>query len=127
MTVVGIDACRQIVLLVVEQSQNSRGMTVAEAADLLSRRFAVRDAIVLGAAGDAQLATTEEGVLTEPVVASYAEHAAQQIPDHLLGETLRGRVIRARPVPSYVEFRLSTEAHPHTLRLPASAEPAGMA
>lgn len=127
MTVIGIDESEQVVLLVVERSEHSRGMTVAEAADLLRRRFAVRDAIVLGAAGDAQLATTEEGVLTEPFVAPYARHSAREIPDELLGDALRGRPVWARPVPSYVEFRLCAGAHAHALRLPPSAEPAGMA
>ena len=100
-------------------------MTVAEAAELLSRRFAVRDAIVLGAAGDAQLATTEEGVLTQPVVASYAQPSARRVPDRLLCEGLRDREVWARPVPSYVEFRI-TAATDYAL-LPPSAVPAGMA
>lgn len=126
MAVVGIDARRQVVLLVVERSNQSRGMTVAEAADLLSRRFAVRDAIVLGAAGDAQLATTEEGVLTDPFVAPHAKHVARRIPDALLGEALRGRAVWARPVPSYVEFRLPDDSHyPRALQRPGSAEPSG--
>lgn len=127
MTVIGIDKCGRIVLLVVERSAFSRGMTVEEAADLPSRRFGVIDAIVLGAAGDAQLATTEEGVLTEPLIASHAEHTARHIPDHLLAEHLQGRQIRARPVPCYVQFEL-TGASPHRyLGAGRSAEPAGMA
>lgn len=110
MTIIGIDRLGHVVLLVVEQSERSRGLTVDEAADLLGTRFAVRDAIVLGAAGDAQLATTEEGVLIEPFIAAHAQQVARQVPNHLLSERIRGRAIWARPVPSYVEFRLSLDA-----------------
>lgn len=125
MTVVGIDRYDQVVLMVVERSADSRGMTVAEAADLLRRRFGVQEAVVLGAAGDAQLATTEEGFLTEPLVAPYARPSARQIPDELLHERLRGRPVWARPVPCYVQFDLvASDLARHGRRSP---EPMGMA
>jgi hypothetical protein len=126
MTVIGIDVCGRVVLLVVERSRHSRGMTVAEAADLLSRRFAVRDAIVLGAAGDAQLATTEEGVLTEPLVASHARPSARRVPDELLSGDLRGREVYARPVPCYVQFELTEIEHAHEKRPLARKQPAAI-
>ena len=90
MTVMGLDAKGDVVLLVVEKSHRSRGITVAEAARLLRRRFDVRDAIVLGAAGDSQLATTAEGFLTVPLVADYAKATARRIPDDLLCAELEG-------------------------------------
>ena len=77
---------------------------------------------MLGAAGDAQLATTEEGFLTEPLVASHAKESAQQVPDHLLHGRLRGRAVWARPVPCYVQFdlvasELSSRSCPSTERI----------
>jgi Phosphodiester glycosidase len=122
MTVVGIDAFGQVVLLVVERSRFSGGMTVEEAAVLLRRRFQVQDAIVLGAA---QLATTEEGFLTEPLIAEHAIPTARRIPDELLAPDLKGRDIYARPVPCYVVFELTDCPSWHSLR--ALDEPAGMA
>lgn len=112
MTVIGIDKSGDIVLLVVEKSDRSRGMTVAEADRLLRRRFAVQDAIVLGAAGDAQLATTAEGFLTVPFVASYAKAAARRIPDTMLNPELAGRAAYARPVPCYVILHLGRSGPP---------------
>ena len=102
-----------MVLLVVEKSHRSRGITVAEAARLLRRRFHVRDAIVLGAAGDAQLATTAEGFLTVPLVTDYARSAARAVPDDLLCDELKGQPVHARPVPCYVLLR------PHGAEAPA--------
>jgi hypothetical protein len=107
MTVIGLDRRGDIVLLVVERSQRSPGMTVDEAAVLLSERFHVRDAIVLGAAGDAQLATTHEGLLVEPWVTRYAKDAARPVRPDLLHPKLRRRGVWARPVPSYVAFLLN--------------------
>jgi hypothetical protein len=105
MTVIGVNVERNVVLLVVERSERSRGMTVAEAAEFLRRRFAVRDAIVLGAAGDAQLATTDEGFLTAPFVAPYARAVAKQIPNDLLCHGLKNQTQFARPIPCYVILR----------------------
>ena len=105
MTVVGIDVWDQVVLLVVEQSDRSVGMTVAEAADLLKERFLVRDAIVLGAAGDAQLATTDEGFLVAPLIAPRVEEVAQEIPGELIAVNLGGKPPRARPVPCFIVLR----------------------
>lgn len=123
MTVIGINGQGQVVLMVVERSADSRGMTVAEAADLLRRRFNVEDAIVLGAAGDAQLATTEEGFLTEPLVAEYAKSSARAVPDDLLHERLRGQPVSARPIPCFVQFDLvATDEGRHTRR----SEPPGV-
>jgi hypothetical protein len=113
MTVIGLDEGGNVVLLVVEKSTRSRGITVAEAARLLRRRFNVRDAIVLGAAGDSQLATTAEGFLTVPFVADYARSAARRIPDDLLCDELKGQPVHARPVPCYVLLR------PHGASMPA--------
>ena len=109
MTVMGLAANGDVVLLVVEKSNRSRGITVAEAARLLRRRFEVRDAIVLGAAGDSQLATTAEGFLTVPLVADYARSAARRIPDDLLCDELKGQPAYARPVPCYVILRPMAE------------------
>ena len=109
MTVIGLDVKNRVVLLVVEKSHRSRGITVAEAARLLRRRFEVRDAIVLGAAGDSQLATTAEGFLTVPLVAEYARSAARRIPDELLCDELKGKPAYARPVPCYVVLRPTVE------------------
>jgi hypothetical protein len=114
MTVIGLDSEGRVVLLVVEKSHRSRGITVAEAARLLRRRFHVRDAIVLGAAGDAQLATTAEGFLTVPLVTDYARSAARTVPDELLCDELKGQHVHARPVPCYVLLR------PHGAEAPAS-------
>jgi hypothetical protein len=115
MTVIGLDSEGRVVLLVVEKSHRSRGITVSEAARLLRRRFDVRDAIVLGAAGDAQLATTAEGFLTVPLVADYARSAARTIRDDLLCDELKGKPVHARPVPCYVLLR------PHGVDVPAAA------
>jgi hypothetical protein len=109
MTVIGLDQDDNVVLMVVEKSWRSRGLNVAEAARLLRRHFGVRDAIVLGAAGDAQLATTTEGFLTVPLVAPYAHDVARPIPDHMLSSGLGGAV-SARPVPCYVVLRPSVQA-----------------
>jgi Phosphodiester glycosidase len=114
MTVIGLDSEGRVVLLVVEKSHRSRGITVAEAARLLRRRFHVRDAIVLGAAGDAQLATTAEGFLTVPLVTDYARSAARTVPDDLLCDELKGQPVHARPVPCYVLLR------PHGTEGPAA-------
>ncbi|MBL8927273.1 MAG: hypothetical protein JNM77_13700 [Pseudonocardia sp.] len=64
---------------------------------------------MLGAAGDSQLATTEEGFLTVPFVADYARSAARRIADDLLCDELKGQPAYARPVPCYVLFRASPE------------------
>lgn len=124
MTVIGLDGDGKVVLLVVEKSTRSRGITVAEAARLLRRRFKVRDAIVLGAAGDSQLATTEEGFLTVPFVADYARSAARRIADDLLCDELKGQPAYARPVPCYVLFRASPE--PTTGRRPGTPSAGGV-
>ena len=69
LTVVGVDLWGRLVLLVDRAVRPGRGHdrrrggTPAPGGD-----FQVGDAIVLGAAGDAQLATTEEGFLTAPLV-----------------------------------------------------------
>jgi Phosphodiester glycosidase len=118
MTVIGLDETNNVVLLVVEKSHRSRGMNVAEAARLLRRRFAVRDAIVLGAAGDAQLATTLEGFLTVPLVAPYARDAARPIPDDMLSSGL-GNAVSARPVPCYVVLRPSVPSRGASTRPPS--------
>jgi hypothetical protein len=107
MTVVGLNRDHDIVLLVVERTAYSPGMTVARAADLLATRFDVRDAIVLGAAGDTQLATTEEGFLITPFIADYAQSAARAVPPHLLSAQLSGVSVWARPVPSYVLLQIT--------------------
>ncbi len=107
MTVVGLNRHHDIVLLVVERTAYSPGMTVARAADLLVTRFDVRDAIVLGAAGDTQLATTEEGFLITPFIADYAQSAARPVPPHMLCAQLFGASVWARPVPSYVLLQIN--------------------
>jgi hypothetical protein len=129
MTVIGLNQDDNVVLLVVEKSWRSRGLNVAEAARLLRRHFAVRDAIVLGAAGDAQLATTTEGFLTVPLVAPYAHDVARPIPDDMLSSGLGGAVF-ARPVPCYVVLRPSApvveSARPTTTRAAGAAVTSGV-
>lgn len=109
MTVLGVDLWGGVVVLVVEKSdetsKRSAGMTVAEAADLLIRRFLVTDAIVLGAAGDAQLATTDEGFLIAPLVEKHVQTVAKKLPEELLGRNLEALQPCARPVPCYVVLR----------------------
>jgi hypothetical protein len=121
MTVIGVDWSGRVVLLVVEKSYRSVGMTVAEVADLLIRQLDVTDAIVLGAAGDAQLATTDEGFLTTPLVEKHARPASRRIPWKLIARDLKAWrpglrawrrglkawLMRARPVPCYVVLRPS--------------------
>ena len=103
MTAMGVDRDGCAVVAVVEQSKRSPGISLAGMATLL-QRFEVGDAVILGAAGDAQLATTEEGFLVAPLVTSYARAAARRIPDEWRHAELGKRPIYARPVPSTVTF-----------------------
>lgn len=112
MTVIGLGVDGDVVLLVAERSARSRGINLAEAADLLRRHFSVRDALVLGAAGDAQLATTAEGFLTAPLVAPYARAAARPIPPDQFCHGLGVDQAWARPVPCFVLLRLSNICRP---------------
>jgi hypothetical protein len=96
LTAVGVDERGDALLLVAEQSSRSLGLTVASAARVL-RRLGARDALALGAAGDAQLATTEEGFLVTPLVAPYASADAQPLADRHLSPCVPSGA--ARPVP----------------------------
>lgn len=120
MTVVGVRDDGDILLLVVERQDRPHrpgGITVDEAATLMIS-FHAEDAIVLGAAGDAQLATTREGVLTRPYVAPYAKAAAEKIPEHLLcREEVGDGEVLARPIPCYLLFQHRVAP------LPAPVEP----
>lgn len=105
-TSIGLDGHGAIVVMVVEASGRSRGATIAEIAELLSK-LGVQDAIALGAAGDAQLATTVEGFLTEPLVSAHDRCVSQRVPLSTRSDGLRWhRRLRARPVPSYVALEL---------------------
>ena len=101
MTAVGVDRNGRAVLVVMEQSPRSRGISLGGMAEIMDV-FDVCSAVVLGAAGDAQLATTEEGVLVAPQVAPYAESAAREVPPELCHPDLDGLTVKARPVPSLV-------------------------
>ena len=107
MTVIGLDQRGDIVLLVVERSQRSPGMTVAEAADFLGERYRVQDAIVLGAAGDAQWRRPTRASSWNLGSHGYAKDAARPVRPDLVHPALRRRGLWARPVPSYVAFLLS--------------------
>jgi hypothetical protein len=104
LTAVGVNPLGEAVVLVAELSDRSRGMTVAEAAVAL-QEYGVRDGVVLGAAGDAQLATTDEGFLVSPLVADYVRHAARPVSPRHRHADLAGVPVVARPVPSLVTIR----------------------
>ncbi len=96
LTVVGAGAGGDAVVVVAERSRRSRGLSVAEAADVMLA-LGVQDALVLGAAGDAQLATTDEGFLTAPLVERHARPDAQPLGARHLSPYVRSG--SARPVP----------------------------
>lgn len=103
MTAIGVDRDGCAIVAVVEQSKRSRGISLAGMTALLER-FAVRDAVVLGAAGDTQLATTAEGFLVAPLVAPYARAASRRVPTRWRHGDLGSAPVYARPVPSTVIF-----------------------
>jgi hypothetical protein len=107
-----------IVVMVVEASRRSRGGSIAEIAELLTK-LGVEDAIALGAAGDAQLATTVEGFLIDPLVSAHDRRVSQRVPLSARSDDLRWhRRLRARPVPSYVALELKDHGDSLTGRQP---------
>lgn len=111
MTAMGVDRDGCAVVAVVEQSKRSRGISLAGMTALL-QRFEVRDAVVLGAAGDAQVATTDEGFLVAPLVAPYARAASRRVPARWRHPDLGSAPVYARPVPSTVTFTGIATARP---------------
>jgi hypothetical protein len=106
-------------------------MTVAEAADLLWRRFGVWDALVLGAA-EIPSSQPLQKVPDRPARRPYAREVARRIPDELLSKELSAEAPYARPVPSYVVLHLAQDFVPSLPPPPlpplsASAIPIGMA
>lgn len=101
MTLIGVTADGHPVLVVVEQSTRSRGISLAEAAALLIE-LEVRDGVALGAAGDAQLATTDEGFLTVPLVDAHVRTASRKVPVAQRSADLAAMEVFARPVPCMV-------------------------
>lgn len=108
LTAAGVDGRGDAVVLVVEQSYRSAGLSVAEAAGFL-RSLGVADAVALGAAGDAQLATTEEGFLTAPLVAPHAWDAARSLLRRHKSPYLARMEVAARPVPCMVSIGQRTD------------------
>jgi hypothetical protein len=98
-TILGLDADGRLLLLVAEQSPRSAGLSVAEAESLMTELGAV-DAIIIGAAGDAQLGTTNEGILIWPLVSRYDREVSGVIPRHLVSPRVVPVGARERPVPS---------------------------
>lgn len=103
LTAVGVDRAGNAVVLVAEKSGRSAGISVAEAAQMLCDLGAT-DAVALGAAGDAQIATTAEGFLTAPLVAPHVRHAALPLGRRHKSPYLADMVVAARPVPCLVSI-----------------------
>lgn len=103
LTAVGADRAGNAVVLVAEKSGRSVGLSVAEAAQMLCELGAA-DAVALGAAGDAQLATTAEGFLTAPLVAPHVRHAALPLGRRHKSPYLTHMAVAARPVPCLVSI-----------------------
>lgn len=103
LTAAGVDRHGNAIIMVVEQSDRSRGLTIAEAAAQMKQLGAV-NAIALGAAGDAQLATTDEGFLIAPLVDEHVRPYSQPVPECYRGADLPDRPVAARPVPCIVSI-----------------------
>lgn len=99
MTIVGLDDHARLVLLVAEKSPRSEGVSVLEAASLATQ-LGVADAIVIGAAGDAQLGSTDEGILVWPLVSNHDREVSQQVKREVLAPRVVPVGVRERPVPS---------------------------
>jgi hypothetical protein len=99
MTIIGLDDHRRVVVLVAEKSPRSDGISIEEAATLATK-LGVEDAIVIGAAGDAQLGSTDEGILIWPLVSNYDREVSQQIKRKLVAAKAIPVGARERPVPS---------------------------
>lgn len=106
MTLVGVDKHGDAIVVAVEKSDRSAGVSVAGAAGLMLE-FGATDAIALGAAGDTQLASTYEGFLVSPLVESHSRPYAPHIPSTLWGDDVSGMPMSARPVPCLVTIGLS--------------------
>ena len=117
MTAVGVDRDGLAVLAVVEQSTRSRGISLAGMAESCSLRRG--RAVVLGAAGDAQLATTDGGFLwlrwspRTPGVRCSPDCPAS-VPPRLDGD---------RSTPALCPVREPSRAGPGVPRRPTSARP----
>lgn len=103
LTTVGVDEKGDAIIMVVEQSVRSRGLSIAEAAERMRGLGAV-DAIALGAAGDAQLATTNEGFLVAPLVDDHVRTVSPPIPERFRSPELADLPLAARPIPCIVSI-----------------------
>lgn len=61
-----------------ELNGRSHGVSLREAAQVM-KRFNCIDAVILGAKGDAQLASTFEGVIVNPLVSSHDNYSARPV------------------------------------------------
>lgn len=104
LTFLGVNLDGVLFVLTVEEIINrSRGISLAEASTLLLD-LQTKDCIVLGGKGDAQLVSTEEGVLVYPLISSHDREVSKTI-DHLdLESRYIPGVVLERPVPSYVSI-----------------------
>lgn len=120
MTVVGLDRRGRLSIVVAERSRRSKGITIEDAARF-GMDFGLIDAIVLGAAGDAQLGSTAEGVLIDPLIESHVASSARTIPPKWLAfQQARQRAVKARPVPCVLRIdHLRPEDDRPTQRMPA--------
>jgi len=108
MTVLGITENGAPRLFVAEEfNGRSRGVSLGEAAQVM-KRLNSRDAIVLGAKGDAQLVSTLEGVIANPLVSSHDNYSARRVDN--LG--YRSRLVPIdcveRPIPGIVALEASS-------------------
>ncbi|MDQ2709169.1 MAG: phosphodiester glycosidase family protein [Actinomycetota bacterium] len=102
MTLVGVNDGGDAIVVVVEKSeQRSDGVSVAGAARLMLE-LGARHAIALGAAGDAQLASTDEGFLVSPLIEPHSRGCARDVERRLRGRDVDGMEVAARPVPCLV-------------------------
>jgi hypothetical protein len=101
MTILGIDNDGQLTVATFEEgAPGANGVTI-EQAGIILQDLGVSDAIVLGAKGDAQLATSYEGPLVTPLISSHdADSARQVVVGDNDGERVVPRDTRERPVPS---------------------------
>lgn len=114
LTFLALDACGNLYAYVVaEQEGFSRGINVDEASQILTQ-LGMRDAIVLGGKGDAQLVGGQEGVLIRPLMSAHDLDSARPIdyldvdPSRLVGQEREDKLLE-RPVPSFVAFGLANQ------------------
>jgi len=96
-TVIGLDAEQHLILVVVEASPRSQGASIDEITYLLLQ-LGVEDAIVTGAAGDSQLASTDEGLIVWPLVSAHDKEASRLVEESEIA-TMVPSGVKERPVP----------------------------